>query len=190
MSLRAALRETLQRPTPDALWELRTEIFLEDRAEDDPVWEVVDGFHEFLSELSATATARQYSHYASLLDIAAVGGVAFESVLEEGDPGDKVLRLLLAGISEGLMVLATRQHVKAWGSEMDSVYRKAAWSLQAQLWRLARDSGSGLEVAKRRELIDTLLRPLRDGQVSGEVKAVIIGRLFQLLLAARSSPRP
>ena len=67
------------------------------------------------------------------------------------------MRLLGALLSEGLMVLATRQHVKAWEGELSAVYRAAAWYLYDELWRWAAGLKPDLSAADRRRLLDRLV---------------------------------
>jgi hypothetical protein len=38
---------------------------------------------------------------------------------------------------------------------------------------------------ERRRLVDELLAPIKDSEVNGTAKAVLIGRLFQILLIAK-----
>ena len=85
-------------------------------AEGDPVWPLLDAYYDFLTALAARATSREFSHFASLLDMGAVGGVALQNLLQAEAEGQWWGRLLAGGLSEGLMVLAARQYVRAWAA--------------------------------------------------------------------------
>jgi len=151
---------------------------------DSRAWAVIDEFRGFLDRLATSTSSREYSHLASKLDISAVGGVVLEQLLEIKDAQELALRLLTGLLSEGLMVLATRQHVKAWEGELDAVYADAAWFLYGELWRWAERSKPDLAPAERRHLLDALLAPVRKSETPGFQKAVIVGLLFQVVLAS------
>jgi hypothetical protein len=85
MDFEASLSEVFLEPAPLALWQLRSELVVGGFSEQDTVMVVLDNFYNFLNELVASSTAREYSHFASLLDIAAVGGVVLESLIGEKD---------------------------------------------------------------------------------------------------------
>jgi hypothetical protein len=132
--------------------------------------------------------AHEYSKLATLLDIGAVGGVALESVLgRDLSPSDLWKRLLLGSASEGLMVLASRQYVKAFLEETTAVYQSAAWFLFHELWRLSLLNQPELAPETRRMAIDQMLAPIHDNTVNGTLKVVLIGRVFQMLLLIRLS---
>ena len=181
------LKTILTMPTPTALWQLRADLLQLELAADSAVWQTLDQFFTFLTELTAKSTAHQYSHFASMLDIGAVGGVAIQNLADAQHAGDLWRKLLLGGLSESLMVLAARQYVKAWEGEMTAVYHTTAWVLYNALWRLSETTQPGLSPTDRRHLIEKLLAPLHDEAVTGTIKAVLIGRLFQILLLAHLS---
>lgn len=107
-------------------------------------------------------SAHEYSKLASLLDIGAVGGVAVQSLIESDmAEGDFWKRLLAGGFSESLMVLASRQYVKAFKAEIASICQSAAWYLFGELWQLSVQHQTELEPAARRQHIETLLAPIR-----------------------------
>jgi hypothetical protein len=182
MTVRAALAETLSAPTPEQLWRLRAELLQAGIRGDARIWTVLAEFQRFLDQLATGTSSRDYSHLASKLDIAAVGGVVLENILESEEGEDLALRLFTGLVSEGLMVLATRQHVKAWEGELASVYRGAAWYLYEELWHWAAARKPQLPAGERRQLLDRLIEPLLTAETAGFSKAVLIGLLFQLLL--------
>jgi len=188
MSLRRTTANVLTSPSPDGLWELRSGLFEAGVPVEDPVWSIVGEFHRFLDEMGTRSSSREYSQLASKLDISAVGGVVVEQLLEPEDPAETSMRLLSALLSEGLMVLATRQHVKAWEGELSAVYRGAAWYLYGELWRWAARLKPDLSAAERRKLLDRLLSPALSVETDGTTKAVLLGLLFQMLLLHYLSP--
>jgi hypothetical protein len=183
---RGPVRETLGRvlrnPTSDGLWRLRAELLVANLPPHARTWAVIDEFRAFLDRLATSTSSREYSHLASKLDIGAVGGVVLEQLLEIEDAQELALRLLTGLLSEGLMVLATRQHVKAWEGELDAVYANATWFLYGELWHWAERSKPDLAPRERRRLLDALLAPVRQAATPGFQKAVIVGLLFQVLL--------
>jgi hypothetical protein len=174
----------LTNPSPEALWLLQGDLLSQGFDPDAPIMAILDAFHNFLNELVASATAREYSHFASILDVGAVGGVAIQNLLESRDSDDWWKRLLVGGVSESLMIIAARQYVKAWENEMSSDFIQAAWFLYRQYWQLSAELQPDLEPDERRRLVDELLAPVHDSEVSGTAKAALLGRLFQILLMA------
>ncbi len=94
------------------------------------------------------------------------------------------MRVLTGGISEGLMVLASRQYVRAQEGELAAIFRDTAWNLHQQLWQWTVEANPELEAAERRRLLDRLTTPLRDIDTPPSVKAVLSGRLYQVLVIA------
>ena len=83
-------------------------------------------------------------------------------LVEAEDAAELARRLLAGAITEGLAVLATRQHVKAWRGELASVYRETAGSLYDELWNWAARRKPELDAGERCRLIDLLLAPARN----------------------------
>jgi hypothetical protein len=179
------LLKVLAAPQARDLWTLRAQLLQAGLSPDSRVWPVLNGFQEFLDRLATSTSSREYSELASKLDIGAVGGVALEQILESDDGDDLALRLLMGLVSEGLMIAATRQHVKAWKGELAAGYRGAAWFLYEELWRWTESRKPDLPSAERRRLLDRLFEPVHQTETPDESKTILVGRLFQVLLAAR-----
>ncbi len=185
MSLENALAIVLSAPTSADLWQLRAELLERGTPAAAQVWPLLAEFHAFVDRLETATSSRDYSELASKLDISAVSGVILEHLVERGQPSEQALRLLSGIMSEGLMALATRQHVRAWEGELAAVYRGAAWTLYERLWRWTEQLKPELDPAERRQLLELLMAPIRSPDTSGIQKAVLIGRLFQILLLAQ-----
>jgi hypothetical protein len=179
------LARVFRSPSPAALWELRADLLEAGLPPDARSWALVDRFRGFLEHLATTTTAREYSRFASKLDIGAIGGVVLEHLLEFETAQQLALRVLTGLLGEGLMVLATRQHIKAWDHELSAVYSDAAWFLYGELWSWAEQSKPEVPPRERRRLLDALVAPVRAADTPGEAKAVVVGVLFQVLLAGR-----
>ena len=188
-SLQDALQPILSAPAPNALVTLQGALLAwpDESHTAERALEVANHFYSYLAELQAKLTARQYSELASLLDIGAVGTVALENILTS-DGEDFWQGLILGGLAEGLMVMASRQYVKAWAVETTLVHTEAAWYLTEALWHLSREMQPDLEAGKRWESVQSLLAPAYDRDVPAMDKALLLGRVFQLLLLARLAP--
>lgn len=185
MIMAPSLTEVLTRPSPDALWQLRADLLESGMDHLAPPLAIVDAFYHFLNQLVASSSAREYSHLASILDMAAVAGVAIQNLMDEDDSEDWWRRFVVGAVSEGMMVLAARQYVKAWEEEMRSDFNAAAWYLAQEYWRLSADLQPELAPGKRRQLVEELFAPITAGDMDGTAKAGLIVRLFQVLLVAR-----
>ncbi len=185
MSFQDLLNRLLTEPTPADLLALQTGLLaaesdLRRRDAARCTLDVAREFHAYLSEIEAKVSAREYSELASLLDIGAVGGVALENLTEAGEALLK--RMLLGGLSEALMVLASRQYVKAWNREMHPIQMRAVWFLRAEFWRLSGQGRPEMPDEERAMLVDGLLGPALEGASAGEDCLALVGRLFQMLL--------
>jgi hypothetical protein len=182
-TLRDALQPILSQPTPDALIALRGALLISGQQGEalDCALEVTGNFYAYLSELQSKITAQQYSELASMLDIGAVGAVAMENILFGGED-HFWRRLILGSIGESLMVAASRQYIKGWQVETSLVHTNAAWYLTEALWRASSEMQPDLGPEKRWQAIKALLAPAYDPEVDAPQKAVLLGRVFQILL--------
>jgi hypothetical protein len=187
VSVRQAVESVLTDPHADHLWTLRAELLEAGLSEESRAWQLIDEYQRFLDCLATSSASREYSELASRLDIGALGGVVLENLLEARGE-DMALRLLTGALSEGLMVLATRQHVRAWGGELAAVHRSAAWFLYRELWDWAERRKPGMAPAERRILLDTLFAPLRSADKDETFsESVFVGLIFQVLLVSHLS---
>jgi hypothetical protein len=183
-SVAHALGGLLSHPSPESVWRLRAALSESGAAADGLVFHVLAAFHSFLAQLVSRSTAREYSHFASMLDLGAIAGVAVQNLIESEESEKLWARLSLGFMSEGLMVLAARQYVRAWEEEMRATYLEAAWVLYDFYWALSVSVQTELESVQRRVLVEQLLRPLRDEQTPGMMTAVATVFLFQILALA------
>jgi len=182
-SLYNALQSILSEPTPEALAILQGALLAQDQndARAENALKVAERFHAFLSELKSKITAEQYSELASKLDISAVGAVALESLLASNQE-NVWQHLILGGLAEGLMVAASRQYIKGWQTETGLVYTQAIWYLTEALWHASRRMQPDLSAEQRWQAIQSLLAPAGDPAVPAPEKALLLGRVFQILL--------
>jgi hypothetical protein len=174
----------LSKPEPALLWQLRTAMLEVGLTEEAKPLQLVNEFYEFVIQLVASSTAREYSHFASILDMGAVGGVAIQNLMENKESADFTRRLLAGALSEVLMVMAARQYVKAWEEEMKAAYAAATWRLYERFWHLSSSMQEDADPGQRSALVAELMAPLRDDEVAGTVKAALIVHHYQLLLIA------
>jgi hypothetical protein len=183
LGLQEAVQPILSLPTPDALSALQGALLAsgEEGEAGERALEITGHFYTYLSDLKSKITSRSYSEMASLLDIGAMGAVALENLISSG-PEQLWERLLLGGLAEGLMIAASRQYVKGWRVETGLVHSRAAWYLTEALWRASSEMQPDLQPEQRWQAIQTLLAPAHDPDVPAPSKAVLLGRIFQMLL--------
>lgn len=177
------LPSILSKPTPADLITLQGALLASNQrgeAVERPL-EIAGQFHAYLGELESKITARDYSELASRLDIGAVGAVALENLIA-GDKEGFWARLLLGGLGEVLMIAASRQYIKAWEAETGQVHTHAAWQLTEALWRTSTEMQPDLPPEERWQAIQSLLAPVYAADVPAPDKAVLLGRIFQVLL--------
>jgi hypothetical protein len=182
MPLPESISDLLRSPSASAVWQLRGELLADGLDPDHAAFRVLAEFHRYVDRLETGGASKGHSERASMMEIGSLSGVVGSDLAEAGDPAEWARRLLAATITEGLAVMATRQHVKAWRGELDSVHREAAWYLYDELWRWAARRKPELEPAERRRLLDQVLAPVRDeGLTTGHKKSILCS-LFMLLL--------
>ena len=186
--LNQLLTHITQRPTAKDLWALRGTLLActQDQPEAQLIHEIACEFYLYLSELQSKMSARQYNELASRLDIGSVGMLALQDILIEQENLWK--NLLMGGIGEGLMVLASRQYIKAWEQELKSVHRRAAWTLYGVLWQLSHQYQPEMGNSERRALIEATLAPALDDDTPFEAKTLLLLRLFQTVLLLLAAP--
>jgi hypothetical protein len=182
MSLQTGLADTLTHPTPESLWRLRADLLEAGVLPGRRIWYVIEEYQQFLQHILTGTASRHYSELASKLDIGSITGVVVDRFLELKDARSLARSLLSGFLSEGLMVLATRQHVKAWEESLSAVCTGASWFLYEELWRWAQEKNPDLPAGERRRMLDNLFNPLCDKESAGTSKAILIGSLFQLLV--------
>ncbi len=177
-----------RQPTTAGLWSLHGTLLActQDHPDAPLVNELAREFYLYLSEVQSKLSARQYNELASRLDVGSVGTLALQDVLFERQ--DVWKNLLLGGIGEGLMVLASRQYIKAWEQELESVHRRAAWFLYGVLWQLSLRFQADLSSTERQALIEKTLAPTLEGDTPVESKILLILRLYQTLLILLAAP--
>jgi hypothetical protein len=141
---------------------------------------VLDDFYEYMVELQGKLEAHAFAELASKLDIGAVGGVVLENLFDAGK--HLIQRLLIGGLSETLMIMASRQYVKAYNRDLDVMHRRSAWRVRRHLWRLSAANRPELADESRTALVDALLAPVLEEDNPSELRAILLGRLFQVLL--------
>jgi hypothetical protein len=186
--LKALLNHIARRPTADDLWRLHGTLLVctQDHPDAQLIHHVAREFYVYVSEIQSKMTARQYNELASRLDIASVGVLALQDILIERD--HLRLSLLLGSIGEGLMVLASRQYVKAWEQELRSVHRNAAWMLYEIWWQLSRKHQPDMPTLERQVLIEATLARALDEEAPFESRMLLLLRLFQIALLLLAAP--
>lgn len=187
MSLRESLTAVLTNPTASGLWPLRADLLEAGLPEGARLWDLIGNYQHFLDQLASCMTSRHYSDLASKLDIGSVSGVIMERLLEPQGSRELAVSLLTGALSEGLMVAATRQHVKAWEQGIATYVNSTAWFLYHELWRWSEEMNPGLPAAERRSQLDQLFKPVHSPGVECACKAAFLGLLFQILLVSRVS---
>lgn len=178
------LLAVMSAPSPAVLRQLQGDLLQAELALRPETWQLLSDFYEYLIALRSRATARQYSHLASLLDVGAVGTVALQHVVNARGEKHFWQTLLLNVLGEGLMIAAARQYVKAWEGEMSAVHEQAAWKAQQAFWRVSQALRPQLDAAERRQHLDQLFAPLYSSEVHNTFRAILLIRFFQVLLLA------
>lgn len=188
-NLDQAIGSILSQPTPEGLVALQGALLACGEQEEAAAraLEIANHFHAYLSELQSKLAARAYSELASRLDIGAVGAVALENIVS-AEKDDFWQRLVLGGAAEALMVAASRQYIKGWEMETGLAHNRAAWYLAEALWHASCTMQPDLDPERRWRSIQDLLAPAYDPEVLAANKAILLGRVFQILIITYLAP--
>jgi hypothetical protein len=178
------LLAVMSEPSPAVLRQLQGDLLQAGLSLRPETWQLLADFYDYLVALRSRATAREYSHLASLLDVGAVGTVALQHVVNARGEEHFWQTLLLNVLGEGLMIAAARQYVKAWEGEMSAVHEQAARIAQQAFWRVSQALRPQLDEAERRQHLDQLFAPLYSSEVHNTFRAILLIRFFQVLLLA------
>ena len=184
MPLVEALSRTLSYPTTENLWQLRSELLESGVPPGGRVWAILGEYQRFLEQVRTSTESRQYSELASRLDIASISGIVVERFLEPQGARELALSIISGILSEGLMAVATRQHVKAWKAGLASVCTGSAWFLYEEMWHWAQRKKPELDAGERRRLLDLLFAPVCSANPGDAGVFLLIGSLFQVLLVS------
>jgi hypothetical protein len=179
-----SLLAVLANPDPPRLRQLQADLLQAELALSPQTWQLLTEFYDYLVALFTRTNSREYSHFASLLDIGAVGSVALQHILNARGEANFWWTLLLNGVGEGLMITAARQYVKAWEGEMAAVHEQAAWKVQQAFWHISRTLQPQLDAGERRRHLEQLFSPLHHPGTQNTLRAVLLVRYFQVLLLA------
>jgi hypothetical protein len=194
---RAVLRESLSDSTPSGLIKLRGELqvvarWLEVRKKEalrrsaDAALDAVSRFYHFGQEIGGFATSTRAAETASFFDLASVGILAAENVLTAEKRS--LMRLLMSGLSEGLMFLGSRQYVAGTDAVLRATYQTHALAIRDALWSLAtdfRDPESLVSIREARGAIDALFAKFDEPGVPLGTKVALLQQLYGLVAIVR-----
>jgi len=194
---RAMLAECLPRLDSASLVRLRGEIQivsrwlavnqhkdLEDSAH--AALESVSQLHRFGLEIGGFSSSTRSAETASFFDLASVGILAVENVLTAEKPS--LTRLLMSGLSEGLMFLGSRQYVAGSGALLQATYKAHSVAVQDALWSLAADFRDPEDLGSIREAraaIDALFANFDEPGVPAGTKVRLLHELYGLVAIIR-----
>ncbi len=146
---------------------------------------LLEDFYNYLVGLESKLEAHAFAALASKMDMGAVGVVIAGNIR---DAGDRVMeRVLMGGVSETLMLLSSRQYIKAFDRDLEAFFLQTAWQLRAHFWRFSAARCPGMAPSERAALIDSLFVPVFYQRASSEAKPILLGCLFQVLLLGSMS---
>jgi hypothetical protein len=178
----------LTQPTPADLWQLQGDLLAAGAGTEAALKarQVAGDFYLYLSDLESKVTSRHHSRWAAALATASVTSVSFHELLNE--PVDAFKQLLFSGAPALLEISSAVQSVKAWEVETALVHHEAAWRLYGELWDISTAMLPDLAPDERRAHLDGLLGPVVSPDTPANVKAALLVKLYQVVLAVRLAP--
>jgi hypothetical protein len=188
MDLSLTLQRILEEPTPADLWVLQGALLAEGASREAvaKARQVAGDFYLYLSDLQSKVTSRHHSRWAAALATASVTSVSWHELLDQ--PAGALKQLLFSGVPALLEIGSAMESVKAWEVETGLVHHDAAWRLYGELWDISTTMLPDLAAAQRRASLDALLGPVVSPETPGNVKAALLVKLYQWVLALRLAP--
>ena len=166
---------SISNPNPTTLWQLRSELLAGGLEPESPTAAVLNAFYSYLTAVEANLSAQGYTQFASLLNIGAAGAAAFLGLMQEN-------LSFLSLVQDGLNVLASRQYIKGSTADLKRTVLDGGWFVYRALWQLSCRTQAELTPSVRREQLDNLFSPLHEETLDLTTKAVLVGRLYQIVL--------
>lgn len=190
MTLAELVLRIARAPSTDDLWRLHPHLLALNTPESQAARDVAGQFYAYLSHVSAKLTAKDYSSIAAKLAAGSVGALSAQELVNAlRDDRENALRhLLVGGLAEGLEVLSTVQHVKAWETEFAAEHEATIWELYRAWWQVSVDNQPDLSYQERAKHVDALFAPVRAPEVNSTAQLLLIISLFQTLLLIRLVP--
>jgi hypothetical protein len=182
----ATLGRILAAPTPQDLWEIQKDLLAIGGEPAEKARTAALAFHSCLRNLAGKTASRSASRWGAVLGTAAVSSVGLQEMLAEQE--DPLRRLMASGVAALLEVGSAVKSAQAWEVEAGLMYDDMAWRLYGELWDISCAFRPEMSPPERRTEIDLLVNPVLDPKVPDEVRAALLIRLFQAVLAARVSP--
>lgn len=190
MTLESLALRVLTEPSPDVLWALHPHLLALDGAAAQATRDIAHKFYAYLTCVHSKLSSRQYSALAATLAAGSVGTLSVQEVFRalQMNRASVLHHLLVGGVAQGLEILSTRQHIKAWEMEFAFMHEDVVWTLYDQWWALSVETQPDITFDERRALVDVLVAPVRDTALGSAVRVAMALRLFQLLLLIRLAP--
>ena len=184
------LQRLFTAPDPDDVWKLHPLLLAWDDPRADTARDLAGNFYTYLCAVRNKLTSLHYNEFAVALSAGAAGMAVLSDAVEglRDAPEQLLGSVLLGGLSGALETLAAYQYVRAWGPDYFSAHETAAWALYGALWDLSVGLRPDLDTGARAILIESLLAPVRDPDLPGSIRAAVVVRLFQVLLAVAMRP--
>ena len=188
MNLSGTLQRVLEEPTPADLWALQGDLLVVggDPEAASKARRVAGDFYLYLSDLISKVASRHHSQWAAALATASVTSVSFHELLH--GQVDAFKQLLVSGAPALLEIGSALESVKAWEVETGLVHYDAAWRLYGELWDISTTMLPDLAADQRRTGLDALLGPAVSPDSPGSAKAILLVKLYQVVLAMRLAP--
>jgi len=194
---RSTFRDALSNLNPSTLLKLRGELQVVSRwlavhkreplrLSADSALDAISRLYQFGQEIGGFAASTRSAKSASYFDLASVGVLAVENVLTAEKAS--LIRILMSGLSEGLMYLGSRQYVAGSDAVLQATYRAHAVDVQDALWSLAtdfRDPESLGSIREVRAAIDALFAKFDEPGVPLGTKLALLQQLYGLVAIVR-----
>jgi hypothetical protein len=188
MDLSHTVERILKEPTPADLWQLQGDLLAGGTPSESilKARRVAGDFYLYLSDLESKVTSRYHSQWAAALATASVTSVSLHEMVHE--PTDAFRQLVFTGVPALLEIGSAFQSVKAWEVETSLVHHSSAWRLYDELWEISTAMLPSLGAEQRRAQLDALLGPVVSPDTPASVKAALLVKLYQVVLAMRLAP--
>jgi hypothetical protein len=188
-------------PLPDQIWEVRSDVLAmravlegartaRNREETLSVLadlsDLCDAFFRFTTCLLHNLKGKGFTQFATLWDMATVGSLALHDLMD--GRWRQLKDLLASAFSEGSMIMASLQYVRAAEENLKTVTDEHASFLYGKLWGVALEIRKGLTPAEAREAqkgLDDFFSALKSEGTPIETRMVVLLQIYMIMLKIR-----
>jgi len=189
-------------PLPSAIWDVRSDVLamravVESRKDIEDkegvlrtlkeLSDICDNFYRLTTRLMHNMKGKGFTQMATLWDMATVGSLAIHDLM--GGRWKKIQNLLASAFSEGAMIMASIQYIKAASETLKASTDEHGSYLYGQLWDIVCSLRKDMTPSEAREAqkgLDEFFKGLSSEDTPLETRMVVLIQTYMILLKIKA----